>query len=182
MDLYAYGKIDELQKYLTANHIDIPRLRGLRLMSEEKVIADEEIEKAAKDLGLKCCEFACEGDFIMNAFSFEFSERTGRIKKRYIIYDKENKPVGVKWDKIHGKKRKLFKYEIKQAQKRVYENLTVFNKYCGRSDVLYIHARIGGANWNYYHGDKLRSEPWFLEKVDDFFDTTYCDIYAKISQ
>lgn len=57
----------------------------------------------------------------------------------------------------------------------------VFNKYCGRKDVLYIHARLGGENWKYYGGPELEKQPWFIEKVDDAFDSTYCDIYARIS-
>ena len=27
---------------------------------------------------------------------------------------------------------------------------------------------------------KLTEQPWYLERVDDSFDSTYCDIYAKI--
>ena len=55
----------------------------------------------------------------------------------------------------------------------------VFNKYVGRNDILYIHARIGGGNWPYYK-DQVIDKPWFIEKVDDAYDSTYCDIYAKI--
>ena len=47
-------------------------------------------------------------------------------------------------------------------------------------NVLYIHARIGGRNWETYGGKDLEKQPWFLEKVNDHFDGTYCDIYAKI--
>ena len=25
-------------------------------------------------------------------------------------------------------------------------------------------------------------KPWFIEKVDDYFDSTYCDIYVRISR
>ena len=46
--------------------------------------------------------------------------------------------------------------------------------------MLCIHARIGGGNWSYYDGPELSKQPWFIEKVDDAFDSTYCDIYAKI--
>ena len=56
----------------------------------------------------------------------------------------------------------------------------MFNKYVGRKDILYIHARIGGGNWSYYH-HRVDKQPWFIEKVDDAFDSTYCDIYAKIN-
>ena len=68
------------------------------------------------------------------------------------------------------------KHRIKEYRKQ----FETFNKYCGRDDVLYIHARIGGGNWPYYDGPELSKQPWFIEKVDDAFDSTYCDIYAKI--
>lgn len=55
-----------------------------------------------------------------------------------------------------------------------------FNKYVGRDDVLMVHARIGGGNWEYYGGPELAKQPWFIEKVDDSYDNTYCDIYVQI--
>lgn len=57
-----------------------------------------------------------------------------------------------------------------------------YNHYCGQEGMYMIHARIGGegpsSNWEYFGGpEKVASQPWFLEKVDDW-DTTYCDIYV----
>lgn len=55
-----------------------------------------------------------------------------------------------------------------------------FNNYCGQEGVYMIHARVGGDNWDYYDGEeKIATQPWFLEKVDDDFDNTYCDIYVR---
>lgn len=28
---------------------------------------------------------------------------------------------------------------------------------------------------------ELMSHPWFLDRVDDYYDSTYCDFYAKIN-
>ena len=64
-------------------------------------------------------------------------------------------------------------------KKRVEKQRAAWNKYAGRDDVLYIHARIGGDNWFYYHS-YVDTQPWFLEKVDDSYDSTYCDLYARI--
>ena len=58
----------------------------------------------------------------------------------------------------------------------------MWNKYVGRDDVLYIHARIGGNNWSYFNGNEITRQSWFLSKADDYFDCTYCDIYAKINK
>ena len=47
--------------------------------------------------------------------------------------------------------------------------------------MLYIHARLGTTSWT---DEKTKAEvtrqPWFLAKVDDSFDSSYCDIYARI--
>jgi hypothetical protein len=42
---------------------------------------------------------------------------------------------------------------------------------------------MGGNNWEYYDGKKeLMSQHWFLDRVDDWWDGTYCDFYAKIKK
>lgn len=50
MDLGAYAQIEQLEQLLTANHIEIPRLRGLRLMSEEEPFSEEDIYKKYEDV------------------------------------------------------------------------------------------------------------------------------------
>lgn len=80
--------------------------------------------------------------------------------------------------------------DIKNSYRRVHERLSVlygvadgvrtqhalWNKYAGRSDVLYIHSRIGGSCYDY------KDKPWFLDCTTDAYDGTYCDIYAKIEK
>jgi hypothetical protein len=40
---------------------------------------------------------------------------------------------------------------------------------------------MGGNNWkNYSDKDKIVFQPWFLDRVDDWWDGTYCDFYAKL--
>lgn len=57
----------------------------------------------------------------------------------------------------------------------------MWNKYACKEGVLYIHARIGGNNWeNYGVKSNIINQPWYLDRVDDWFDNTYFDIYAKI--
>lgn len=48
MDLYAYSQIDKLDELVKANGIDIPRLRGYRLMSGMTPFTEEEIEAKAR--------------------------------------------------------------------------------------------------------------------------------------
>ncbi|MBQ6504997.1 MAG: hypothetical protein IJI57_13900 [Flexilinea sp.] len=182
MDLGAYAKIKDLGQIMIDNGIEIPRLRGLRLMSEEKPLSEEEINDEIKFVGLKKCKDLCQSDFHLNANWFELSSRTDRIKKKYIIYDKDENETGVNWKNLHGRKRKLFRYCLKSAKKRVLQTYRSFNRYCGQENVLYIHARIGGKNWGYFGGPLIARQPWFIEKADDAFDSTYCDIYARLEK
>ena len=49
MDLGAYAQIEDLEKVMEDNGIDIPRLRGLRLMKDETPILKVEREAIIKD-------------------------------------------------------------------------------------------------------------------------------------
>lgn len=192
MDLGAYAQIDDLSKIMEDNGIDIPRLRGLRLMKDEKPVSDKELKELAKKDGLLRCEELCRScpPFNWNSCVSELSDRTDAIVEYYCVLPTcENvvishmDPIDIRWDRVHGKKRKAFKYVIKQAKKRVYQQYELWNKYAGRPDVLYIHCRLGAGNWNYYKGwEIIESQPWFLDKVEDYFDNTYLDIYAKIKE
>lgn len=188
MDLGAYAQIEDLEHLMKENGIEIPRLRGLRLMKNEKPLSQEEIDSIAKDIGLNCCELACRGYFEWGNCGCLYSNGTNKMVKKYFIRSKDEEYGGyniidVNWKNIHGKKRKRLKYELKLAKKRVEEQYTVLNKYAGQDGILYIHARLGGHNWTrpYYDcPNTIAKQPWFLEKIDDAFDDTYCDIYARI--
>ena len=160
MDLAAFINIENLQSLADANGIDIPRLRGYRLMQNEAEVNEEDIL-----------------DIIHNLEVWECKKLYG---DKY-IQDIEENDKRIRWELLHGKRRKVLKFAVKKRRKRAIEQYRIFNKYVGQSGVLYIHARIGGPNWNRYGGPDLAKNSWFIEKVDDCFDSTYCDIYAKVT-
>ena len=45
MDLVAYKNIEDLGAIAQKNGIDVPRLRGYRLMAKQEPITDEEIQR-----------------------------------------------------------------------------------------------------------------------------------------
>lgn len=49
MDLGAYVQIEELEKVMVDNNIDVPRLRGLRLMENEKPLTEKEIKELSRN-------------------------------------------------------------------------------------------------------------------------------------
>lgn len=177
MDLYAYTQIADLSAVAEANGVSVPRLRGYRLMATESPLTAEEMSEIEHDAAREVYERACCSipPFCSDSRLSEYSERTKAIMRKYITPDGE-----FRWDLLHGKRRKELKYAVKQIKRRVRAENEAWNKYAGRENVLYIHARIGGGNWDYYGGEALRDQPWFLERVDDWFDGTYCTIYAKI--
>lgn len=189
MDLGAYVQIDDLNYVMEKNNIVIPRLRGLRLMKNEEIVTKKEMDEIAKDHGLYSCDQLCRSRFNPNAHCFTFSTYTDWIAEKYLEYEEHNghkmhtQPISVKWDKIHGKKRKAFKYVIKRDKKRVFDQFKMWNKYCGQDDVLYIHCRLGSGNWGWYNCDEIiKNQPWFLDCIEDSFDCTYLDVYAKIKE
>lgn len=189
MDLYAYCQIDELDELAKKNGISVPRLRGYRLMKDEKLITDEDWKEIRHDIEIDAMEELCESRWGRDKYSRLFSGYTRAkcdyyIKNyecRYMSKDDEGyKEPEIRWDRLKGKKKRIFITHVKNALRGYKKQYEAWNKYCGREDILYIHARIGGYNWAYYGGAELGQQPWFLEKVDDGWDSTYCDIYAKI--
>lgn len=186
MDLGAFVQIDDYSRLLEKNGIEIPRLRGIRYMAmEEPIDLKKEINwvyecaVAAEEL------ITSEPRWCINSDIRSFDSVSDFYLKYYCNYDyvdgeKDWIPKSVRWDRVHGKHRKNIKFEAKRSVKRKVAQWKTFNKYVGRKDVLMIHARIGGYNWIDYGGEEIAAQPWFFEKVDDSFDSTYCDIYVKI--
>lgn len=180
MDLGAFAQIEDVKKYLHENniHLDIPRLRGYRLMRrEEKIEYNDEtgLHYVLESMLTSYPRWACNGCHV-------YSWRTDAARKKYIIY-KDDTAVDLKWHLVHGKNRKRAKFLIKQHRRAVKKQLDTFNKYVGKDNILYVHARIGGDNWTYFGADKtVAKQPWFIEKVDDYFDNTYCDIYVDLTK
>lgn len=181
MDLGAYANIVTLGNLAKENGIIVPRLRGYRLMSQEEPLTKSEIEEQARETALDNCADILRS---MGYGVTEYSSRTDYKVGKYMVLsrDSHHDIIDVNWGAVHGDLRRQMKFEIKKTKKRYFRQYNMFNKYCGREDVLYIHARIGGNNWAYYGGADLQNKEWFLDRVDDAFDSTYCDIYAKINE
>lgn len=95
-------------------------------------------------------------------------------REHYLTKDKNGDYNGIRWDRIHGKHRKLLKYKIKKNNEEIDRKYSVWDKYAGRQDVAYMRIKT------YYLKDEVFSQPWFLEVVCDYFDPTYDYVYIKI--
>ena len=141
------------EKYMAlVENYDIPRLRGLRYMAEEIPATDEEIEKA--------CKYCYKETYKLDSKYGHFG-----IHGFHLRYDNRTP-----------------RRNARRSAKRARIQMMTFNKYVGCPDVMMVHARIGGWNWKEYGGFWLEKKPWFIERVDDGFDPTYCDIYVRVSK
>jgi hypothetical protein len=178
MDLYANSKTDELEHILKENGIEVRRLRGLRLMKEEKPISEKELEEAIREaqqlLAVHWLESYSKGRLCFGenrrhkAFLFGKADEFGY-----------REPIGVDFSKVHGKDRKEIKRHWKELRKDFAATFEMWNRYAGK-DVLYVHARQGGGNRADYPIDT--KHPMYLADVDDPWDSTYCDIYYDLSK
>ena len=157
MDLTAYTQIKDLGKIAEANGIDIPRLRGYRAMWNEQPATQNEIDFHAKKIY----------DIYVDLLTHKKNDQGGSMTIN-------------KCGHLRYYDHRQVRRDARRASKRYRKQMAVFNQYCGRNDILMVHARIGHHNWREYGGKELSRQPWFVEKADDGFDDTYCDIYVKI--
>jgi hypothetical protein len=177
MNLHAYLQIDDLDHFLKENKIEIPRLRGIEAMADYTVPL-----KINKD-DISCLEQKCVDD-LCTAVPFwstnpDYYDSTPSSTNMIANLCEGGH---IRFDRIHGKKKRVLKTYIHNEKRKYIKQIDTFNKYIGRSDVLKVHARIGGCNWIPFGGVEIARQPWFIEKVDDAFDDTYCDIYVKIGK
>lgn len=174
MDLNAYVQISKLEPIAKANNINIIRIRGYRLMKDENPINIKEMQN----------NYDAQSTAVYNAVGSGFTINSDCLildESRYDYIDKLC-PVNssINWNIIHGKKRKVLKYHFKHIKKNIKLQYEMWNKYAGRDDVLYIHAKIGSYSWSNKKHYNYKNEPWYLDSIDDTYDPVYCDIYAKI--
>ena len=182
MDLFAYSQIPNYEEIMESHGIIVPRLRGYRSMKNETPYTEEERDNIYREMRGYTYEMAICGcpSFSMNPQGHEYSYRTDYLLK-YYGHKRKMPPEDIRWDLIHGRKRKNLKYLLKKQWAAIEKHIQAFDRYAGRGDVVMIHSRIGGEN---YLADRRRieSQPWCLEIVHDYFDDTYVNIYVKIDE
>ncbi len=165
MDIGAYMKIEDLDTIAKENGIDVPRLRGYRLMRDEIPYTEEEIEK--------------EIESELNHAYKSIEDICARMMECAQAHDIRGYDAEKSWLDMYENEAFWFKSEFR-------DQCETYNKYCGRDDVLMIHSRMGGRVYWYTDEDgnpkeyDVAKQPWFLDYERDAHDNSYCDIYAKI--
>lgn len=182
MDVGAYQQIEKFEKLLKENNINIPceNLMGVRLMSEEYVILDDEIDEIIKDNQVNVVANLCDSKWKPNSTISDFSMNE-KLYNRYLIINPNRtdrsyeKYVGIKWENIHGQNRKILKFELKKNARKIKKCWNVWNKYACVENVLYISVK----NMDKTLEKELIKNHGFLDKVEDYFDSRYTDFYFK---
>lgn len=132
--------------------IDIPRMRGYRFMAGEEPITDDEVERV-----------------IRKTIPRWLTEPGGcvvRIKGR---------------GKFKTVDKRQVKGEYRMRVKSARRQYAAFNRYVGQPDIVMVHCRAGSRDdWIEGGGIWIQKQPWFIERVRDTFDETYCDVYIRI--
>lgn len=181
MDLGAFLQIGSLGYIARANGIDIPRLRGYRLMSECEPCTKETMDSLKKEAAIEIVERLCAAQPFWNPKPelWSFDDWTDCLKDYYLVKGRDGGYVNVCWFRIHGWKRRILKFEIKKKYRKIEANRDMWNKYAGQENVLYIHSRIG-SDYFKKEREEIKKQPWFLDMIHDDFDSTYVDIYARV--
>ena len=180
MNLSAYCNIPDLNEIAKKNGIHVARLRGYELMRNAEPMSFSEQQRLVEEQAI------CEVERIFRKVKHgtctlvEISARTNTKVKKYMDESKTGYER-IRWERIHGVLRKQVKKTIRECKKHYRRQYALWNKYVGRDDVLYVHARLGSTSWA-SHADKEapKHSRWFIAMVDDAFDSSYCDIYARI--
>lgn len=109
MDLVAYANIDYLDEIAKKNNIEVPRLRGYRLMKEEEPI-DIKKEVNEAEIAIDCVKNLCTSEPFWEPHSscHTLSSYTDYLKDFYLVkvgHDYSD----IRWDRIHGQKRRILK-------------------------------------------------------------------------
>lgn len=188
MDLVAYAQIEDLDELVKKNDIVVPRCRGYRLMKDEEPV-NLNYNYLRHNIELSTIVRLCQSEWGRSEW-VTFNDYTKRrceyfIKNYEFYWEPKDKPgykePQIRWDRLKGKNKRIFITAVKNELRRYREQYDVWNKYSGKENILYIHARIGGGNWPSYYTEVV-GKPWFIEKVDDAYDSTYCDIYARLKE
>lgn len=182
MDLGAYVQIGTLSGIAEANGIkEVARLRGYRLMRDEEPVNIEEI---CKDREVEICEELCAMRWDPESRLLCYGGRTDPYFNKFIVnYDKKYEKgtvMSINWDVMTDEEKGILKAYIEKRNADFVKEWEMWNKYCGRNDVLYIHARQGTTNWSDTTFHDYEDKPWYLDGCNDADDSSYCDMYAKI--
>ena len=182
MDLGAYIQIGDLDGIAQANGIgEIRRLRGYRLMRDEK---PENIEEICKSKEVEFCEELCAMKWDPKSPFLCYGGSTDPYFDKFIINYRARYDSGLKksinWDAMTDEEKEVLKAYIEKRIGDFRKQWELWNSFCGRDDVLYIHARQGTSNWSDTTFHDYEDKPWYLAGCNDGDDPSYCDMYAKI--
>lgn len=107
-------------------------------------------------------------------------------KEKYVhkYIHSDGKEEYVHWNRIHGKHRKIVKFECKKEKKKIRDGILTFNHFAGREDVMCIRVDTSHSENGKGFLYQIKSLPYFLTMNPSYrneaFSSSIYDIYLKV--
>ena len=172
--------LDTLNKeFVDASGFKACEVPEFKLMSNKKPVSPEEISRRKNEDAVYILKRLVSNypAWTINKI-YGYSWRLGSTLKwdHYMTKDENGEYNGIRWDRIHGKHRKVLKYKLKKNNEIIDKQYNTWNKYAGRKDVAYMYTY-----W-YYLDNEVLDQSCILERICDHFDPDYYYVYAKIDK
>ena len=153
------------------------------IMKEESKISLEEIDKIMAEQEVMIVDRLLSSNprWTLQPY-FTKAKNKEKYVHKYIHFD--DKREYVRWNRLHGKHRKIVKFECKKEKKKIKDRVFAFNQFAGREDVMCIrvdtHHSEDGNGFLY----QIKFLPYFLSMNPSYrneaFSSNIYDIYHFI--
>ena len=154
------------------------------IMKEETKISLEEVDQIMKKQEVMIIDRLLSSNprWTLQPY-FTMLKNKEKYVHKYIHFD--SKEEHVRWDRLHGKHRKIAKFECKKEKKKIKDGILAFNHFAGRDNVMCIRV-----DSNHLEGGKgllyqIESLPYFLTMNPSYeneaFSSNIYDIYLKVN-
>lgn len=163
--------------------IMIPMIKSVFIMVEEKKIPLSMIDHNMKEQEVLIIDslLSSQPRWTLHPY-FTIPKNKEKYVHKYIYWD--SKGEYVRWNQIHGKHRKIARFECKKERKRISEMILAFNHFAGRNDVICIRVESRDFKKKEEYISKIKTSESFLQINPNYnsklFDSTIQDIYLKV--
>lgn len=74
----------------------------------------------------------------------------------------------------------MARFECKKQKRIIFNYINTYNHYVGKNDIFRIHVKAWRDGCTLINKNKIKSNVYFIEMVQDYYNFGNCDIYFKI--
>lgn len=154
------------------------------IMKEETKISLEEVDQIMKKQEVMIIDRLLSSNprWTLQPY-FTMPKNKEKYVHKYIHFD--SKEEHVRWDRLHGKHRKIVKFECKKEKGKIRDGILTFNHFAGREDVMCIRVDTSHSENGKGFLYQIESLPYFLTMnlsyENEAFSSNIYDIYLKVN-